>query len=368
MNAPGSMMLAASALDTLGNVSQVQFFSGATSLGTVSQAPYTLNWNNIPVGNYSITAKAMDSGGATGASAPINLTVLGPTISLTRPTASQTWNAPAYITLTATASSTAGAITQVQFFNGSTLLGTAMQSPYTVNWSNVEAGSYTITAVATDSTGTVGSTNQVNITVNPAIELSVILTSPTSGATLTAPATLTLNAMPNVGNATISQVAFYSGPTLLGTATQAPYSITVANAQAGNYVLVAQVTDSAGATAVSDAVLVTVGTGTGGGLSGTDKVYDIHTDQLNTPRVITDVNGNVVWQWGPDEPFGDTVPVQTSLVFNLRFPGQYYDQETGTHYNFSAIMIRRQGATWNQIPLGYLEAIFRLTPMLGGIQ
>jgi len=60
---------------------------------------------------------------------------------------------------------------------------------------------------------------------------------------------------------------------------------------------------------------------------------------LNTPRLITDSNGNAVWQWDSSDPFGDNIPNQSpngtgnQFVFNLRFAGQYYDQETGTYYN-----------------------------------
>ena len=63
----------------------------------------------------------------------------------------------------------------------------------------------------------------------------------------------------------------------------------------------------------------------------------IQSEHLNTPRVITDSDGNVVWQWG-GEPFGNTPPQAEvtgagPFTFNLRFPGQYYDAETGLHYN-----------------------------------
>lgn len=70
-------------------------------------------------------------------------------------------------------------------------------------------------------------------------------------------------------------------------------------------------------------------------------LYNIHTDQLGTPRQITtsDINNTLVWRWD-SEPFGTTAPNQdplatgTAFVFNLRFPGQYADVELGTNYNF----------------------------------
>jgi RHS repeat-associated protein len=43
------------------------------------------------------------------------------------------------------------------------------------------------------------------------------------------------------------------------------------------------------------------------------------------------VDGTVAWSWDP-EPFGNTQPTGT-FTYNHRFPGQYYDRETGLHHN-----------------------------------
>src|SRR5215469_4198883 len=58
----------------------------------------------------------------------------------------------------------------------------------------------------------------------------------------------------------------------------------------------------------------------------------VTADQLNTPRDIMDSGQNVVWNW-PSDPFGNGQPTG-SLTYNLRFPGQYYDAETGHNYNY----------------------------------
>lgn len=56
-------------------------------------------------------------------------------------------------------------------------------------------------------------------------------------------------------------------------------------------------------------------------------------DHLNTPRrVVFPSNNTVVWQWN-GEPFGAD-QATGSGTYNLRFPGQYYDAETGKHYNY----------------------------------
>jgi RHS repeat-associated protein/uncharacterized repeat protein (TIGR02543 family) len=70
----------------------------------------------------------------------------------------------------------------------------------------------------------------------------------------------------------------------------------------------------------------------------TPDIYYLHADHLGTPRAITRPGDNkVVWTW-ESEAFGASLPEQNpsglgNFVFNLRFPGQYYDQETGLFYN-----------------------------------
>ncbi|MET4163563.1 RHS repeat-associated protein [Marinobacterium sp. MBR-111] len=72
---------------------------------------------------------------------------------------------------------------------------------------------------------------------------------------------------------------------------------------------------------------------------GVEKYY-IHTDHLNTPRRISRASDNqIVWRWDND-PFGrhtaneDPDGDSQLFTFALRYPGQYYDEETGLHYNY----------------------------------
>jgi RHS repeat-associated protein len=57
----------------------------------------------------------------------------------------------------------------------------------------------------------------------------------------------------------------------------------------------------------------------------------VHADDLGTPRVVTDSAGSTIWQWAyVGNPFGEQPPTSTTgYVLNLRYPGQYFDQETG---------------------------------------
>ena len=62
-----------------------------------------------------------------------------------------------------------------------------------------------------------------------------------------------------------------------------------------------------------------------------DKGYYVHTDNLDTPQVLTDSQQKVVWTT-QTYPFGKQ-QYSGSVAFNLRYPGQYFDEETGFHYN-----------------------------------
>ncbi|MEV4803870.1 glycoside hydrolase family 48 protein [Nonomuraea sp. NPDC049421] len=90
-----------------------------------------------------------------------------PSVALTSPTAGQTFTAPATVPIAATASDSDGTVTKVDFYQGSTLLGTDTSSPYSYSWANVAAGSYSITARATDNSGQVTTSSPVGITVSP---------------------------------------------------------------------------------------------------------------------------------------------------------------------------------------------------------
>jgi hypothetical protein len=89
----------------------------------------------------------------------------GPTIALTSPADGAVYAAPATINLAASVTANGHTISQVQFYNAATLLGTAAESPYIFSWNNVSAGTYSLSAKAVyDSGGTVGSV-AMNITV-----------------------------------------------------------------------------------------------------------------------------------------------------------------------------------------------------------
>jgi regulation of enolase protein 1 (concanavalin A-like superfamily) len=263
--APATITVSANSSDSDGTVAKVDFFAGATLIGSDTTSPYSITWNNVAAGSYSLTAVATDDAGATTTSAARTITVNGPanqapTVALTAPANGATFTAPATVTVSATASDTDGTLAKVDFFAGATLIGSDTTSPYSITWNNVAAGSYSLTAVATDDAGATTTSAARTITVNgPANQApTVALTAPANGATFTAPATVTVSATASDTDGTLAKVDFFAGATLIGSDTTSPYSVTWSNVGAGTYSLTAVATDNGGATTTSAARTVTV--------------------------------------------------------------------------------------------------------------
>ena len=189
-----------------------------------------------------------------------------PTVSITSPGAGATFTAPATVTLNATAADSDGSVTKVSFFNGSTLLGEDTSSPYSYTWSNVSGGGYTATAVATDNAGATTTSAAVIFTVNMAGNTAptASISSPVSGSTFAAPASISITAAASDADGSITKVAFYKGSALLGEDTSAPYNYTWTGVTAGTYALKVIATDNGGSTGSSSTVSVTVTGSTGG--------------------------------------------------------------------------------------------------------
>ena len=113
-----------------------------------------------------------------------------PTVSITSPANNATFTSPATITINATAADVDGTVSKVAFYNGTAKLGEDLSAPYTFEWSNVAAGTYSITARATDNKGAITTSLTINVKVNaPANQAPIIsITSPANNSSDTSPA------------------------------------------------------------------------------------------------------------------------------------------------------------------------------------
>jgi len=85
---------------------------------------------------------------------------------------------------------------------------------------------------------------------------------------------------------------------------------------------------------------------------GTGKFYFYHNNYLGTPVLMTDGTGTVVWE-ADYKPFGEaSVNPNSAVVNNFRFAGQYYDDETGLHYNYHRYYDPKIGRYLTPDPIG----------------
>lgn len=109
-------------------------------------------------------------------------TNIPPSVTITNPVNGAVFAAPANVTLQPNASDTDGSVTNVEFFANSTSVGSAAANPFSLVASNLAAGNYALTAVATDNGGlSATSSPPVNISVVAPIDVMVSLPSITNG-------------------------------------------------------------------------------------------------------------------------------------------------------------------------------------------
>lgn len=132
----------------------------------------TRTWSITATASYNTSSVTLTGGGGN----------VAPTITLATPTVSG--NAPATVGLSATASDSDGTVSKVEFFNGSTLLATINSSPYTYSWSNVAAGTYSVTAKATDNNGAATTSTIKIVTVNGTANVAPTLSFNTTASKL----------------------------------------------------------------------------------------------------------------------------------------------------------------------------------------
>jgi hypothetical protein len=171
--APVNITLSATATDD-GSISRVDFYSGNSLIGsstTPSGSTYSATWTNVPAGSYSIYAIATDNSGFASSSNTSAITVSPannlPAVNITSPLTGTTFSAGANISISAMASDTNGTISKVEFFAGANLIGTAtvpLNGLYGITWANVNTGSYSLTAKATDNVN--GTTTSAVVTIN----------------------------------------------------------------------------------------------------------------------------------------------------------------------------------------------------------
>lgn len=168
--AGSDVLIEAAANDSDGSISQVDFYREAVYLGTATAAPWQFTWVNTTAGSHTFTAVTTDDRGATGASTPVSILVneadnQPPSIGITNPAEGTEITAGEEILIEADATDEDGTVIQVEFYAGTTLLGTDTAAPWNWIWEGALEGSHGLTAVARDDDGENTTSAMVNVTV-----------------------------------------------------------------------------------------------------------------------------------------------------------------------------------------------------------
>jgi RHS repeat-associated protein len=337
--APAAIELAANpAVDAGRSIDRVEFLADGNVIGVATQAPYTVSWANVAKGNYNLRARVYDSTGARDNSPVVRVNVRNNTAPKVRLSAPEhRYIAPGAVPLSATVTDRDDPIAKVEFFNGDVLLSTTAAEPYAFDWTGIPAGDYELRATATDVLGATGSSNIFRVHIRDNAAPHVRILTPDNKETFPAPASIAVSLKANDRDDNLTNVELFANGTSLATFTAAPFEFNWNNVTPGTYTLTAVATDDLGLTTTSRTRTITV---TGNPQPPVEKkVYFIHVDHLNTPRLIADEQQRVVWRWDQTEPFGDSVPDENpsglgTFEFPGRLPGQYFDRETSLHYNY----------------------------------
>ena len=236
-----------------------------------------------------------------------------PSIHITSPTVHAIVKSGTKFTITTDASDIDGKITNVSFYNGTTLLGSTIDAPFNYTFNAIPTANYSITAVASDNSACKTTSTVVPFTAN---NVNVKITSPANNSTYFPGSSVILKATATDTGDTISSVSFYNGSTLLGTVYNAPYNYTITSAK-GFYSITAVVTDNLNSQTTSSTVYLSPEALPIPGIIQTENwnsMYGIKTAPTN------DVSGGLTCGWiDPNDYMEYYVNVLSSGTYKVEF-------------------------------------------------
>ena len=193
-------------------------------------------------------------------SAPVNQP---PSVTISSPTKGIAFIAPATVTIDATATDPDGTVSKVEFYNGTVKLGERTTAPWSFTWKEVQEGTYSLTAAATDNSNSRKVSAAVTVVVEKAAAAvnqipSVVISSHTNSDTVVAPSTITLTAHASDGDGSVVKVEYFNGQEKIGESLVHPWTFSFECQKAGTYEITAKASDNLSATATSAPVLISV--------------------------------------------------------------------------------------------------------------
>jgi hypothetical protein len=186
-----------------------------------------------------------------------------PTVSISSPTKSTGYTAPATIVIDATASDPDGSISKVEFYSGTAKLGERTAAPWSYSWKDVPEGTYSITAAATDNLNSRTVSAPVSVAVEKAAVAanqlpSVSISSPGNNTSFEAPATVTLTVKAYDTDGSVDRVEYFVGQDKIGESLLPPFSFSFQCDTAGTYEITAIAYDNLSASANSTPITISI--------------------------------------------------------------------------------------------------------------
>ncbi|MDO8539533.1 MAG: Ig-like domain-containing protein [Opitutaceae bacterium] len=145
--------------------------TGLVDVVPVLAEPFIFNWrSNVALGAHKLSARVTDVNGLTITSADVSVNVIPnqpPQIAITAPSNASSLAANVGTTITVAVSDPDGTVDSVDFFVDGASIGTATKAPFQVTWTPTSAGTFNITAKATDNGGAITTSSVVVVTVDP---------------------------------------------------------------------------------------------------------------------------------------------------------------------------------------------------------
>ncbi len=220
---PATLELVGMAIDDSAAVANFDVLADGVKIGNGSPSFNRVVWPNVPAGTHTITAVARDIDGNVASARPVTITVEAgstagealPEVWLTAPAPGSVYATPTPVRLEAIAAETGGSIAQVEFLSGATVIGTATSAPFSMDWSGVPPGTYSLRARAVDSRGRAAVSTAVDVIVRAS---GIAITSPARDAQFTIGDSVTLRAE-GIAPAAVARVEFRMDGTVIGMAT-----------------------------------------------------------------------------------------------------------------------------------------------------
>ncbi len=181
-----------------------------------------------------------------------------PSVSLISPAPGITHRAPTAVTLLAAATDPGGSVAKVEFYVDNAKVGEDTDPPYSSQTAELPAGTYAVTAKATDNLGASSISGPLTLSVSnaPNSVPSVVIAAPVDGmATENSSVKIEAEGTDTDGN--VNRVEFFNGSTKLGEDNTAPFTFIWVGVEVGTYDLTAVATDNEGGKRTSPAVSVT---------------------------------------------------------------------------------------------------------------